>query len=1125
MKQFVHLHQHDINSNQQYLEVVSTIDDYIAQAVERKLPAVAISNHGNLVDWYDRKIKIESENLNGKPLKYIHSLEAYVTDSPDEKIRDNFHVLLIAKNEAGWRELNKLSSRSFTRTDNHYYYAPRMYAEEVFATSDNIIVTSACLGSPFWQNYKNGNTERFNRWVQFFIDNKHRTYFEVQPHMDEEQKEYNKILLELSDKHGIPIVATNDVHATTREHDEIRKQLKRSKGVDYETDDDYELWAKDRDEMIDSFKRQAVLTEEQIETALDTTMEIVEKIEEFEVDVSIKYPKMFFKEGQKVGDLDISFLRERPFEDSLDILKQLIVEGYKERGINKLSQEQQQIYKNRVNYELRAYIETGSINYILLEWLVKYSGLNKRINPDKAIHAGYGRGSSSGSVICYLLNIVQVDAVREGLNFERFINKDRVSIADIDTDYEPEDQTVVQQWLLSNEAFDSASIMTKNTYGLKGAIKAMGGGLGYSPFELNSITQLIDDKTGELPNSTYLDHKELVDVAKKVMGTVQSYGRHACGIVITSEPIDEVIGTMTLTGWDYPVTQLSMKALDKLSFTKLDVLSLDSLSLIHKTCELAGIPNITPYDGEVDFQNPEIYKMMAEDNVGIFQFESDRAGKLLREMFSDETLSRMREINPDFKYLDLLSLLNAGMRPSGASFIENLVEAKPRNWGIKPLDDFLKPYLGELVFQEVQTGFLVEMCGWSPSHADLIRRGVGKKSHEIMSEEVPKILPSFVDRMVNEFGQDREHAEKVGESFVKVFIDSVNYSFSLNHSVPYSQYGAAASHLKSKYPLEFIAAGLEVWGKGDKNVSVLHLADKLNISIKPPRFRKSKGGYFVDKETNSIYQGTGHIKGGNADVGDTLYAIKDRKYNYFTDLVIDVIENARVKINHPEGDYSEMSIQEFYNSNFSMKEIDKELKVNTELLEYEKNPLGINKTKMLGLIRLDFFSDEFGGAKKLEQVYEKVVSSYKPNNKTFSGKQTRYHELIEYEQSLPDEDFSILEKCEFELFYTGRVTIEAAEIPSKYAFVTKIDKKGKTRTSADIYIISKGQSASVKVGSKLYRNIPFEEGDLISVEKPVLKPKGGYVNGVWTKSETEKEIWLEDLKMIRRTKLNNKSTK
>lgn len=725
-KPFVHLHQHDYNSNQQYLEVVSSIDDYIDLAKERGDTAVCISNHGNIVDWYDRKVKIESEKgRNGEYLKYIHAIEAYVTDIEDEKVRDNFHLLLIAKNEKGWRELNRLSSRSFTRTDNHYYYAPRMYASEIFSTSENIIVLSACLGSPLWQNYKKGNTERFDKWVEFFADNKDRTYFELQPHADAEQKEYNRILLDLSEKHNVPIVATNDVHASTQEHDKVRKMLKKSKGVDYETDDDYELWAKSREEMVEAFSKQGVLTPEEIDIALDETANIVDRIEAFEVDMSIKYPKMFFKEEQKVGDLDISFLREQPFEDSLDVFKQLIVQGYHDRGIHKLPKYEQQRYKDRVNHELKAFIETGSVDYILLEWMVKYSGVNKRINPNKAIHAGYGRGSSSGSLICYLLNIVQVDAVKEGLNFERFINKDRVSIADIDTDYEPEDQTTVQQWLLSNEAFDAASIVTKNTYGLKGAIKAMGKGFGYSPVELNNITKSIDDKTGELPLSVYNEHKELVDTAKKVMGTVQSYGRHACGIVITSEPLDEVMGTMTLSDWDYPVTQLNMKSIDKLSFTKLDVLSLDTLGLIHKTCEIAGIPNITPYDGMVDFQDPEIYKAMADDNTGIFQFESTRAGGLLSDMFSPETIGRMREINPDFKYLDLMSLLNAGMRPSGASFIENLVEAKPRNWGIKPLDDFLKGSLGELVFQETQTAFLVEMCGWSVGHADLIRRGIG----------------------------------------------------------------------------------------------------------------------------------------------------------------------------------------------------------------------------------------------------------------------------------------------------------------------------------------------------------------------------------------------------------------
>lgn len=385
-----------------------------------------------------------------------------------------------------------------------------------------------------------------------------------------------------------------------------------------------------------------------------------------------------------------------------------------------------------------------------------------------------------------------------------------------------------------------------------------------------------------------------------------------------------------------------------------------------------------------------------------------------------------------------------------------------------------------------------------------------------MDEEVPKIKPSFVKTMVEKYGEDREHAEEVADSFVKVFVDSANYGFSLNHSLPYSAYGAVASHLKTKYPLEFVASGLEIWDKGDKSVEMMEFASRKGIGLKPARFRKSKGGYFVDKEHNTIYQGTGHIKGGNREVGDLLFTLKDNQYDHFTDLVMDVIENATISI-----DGSDKTIQSFY-KNTSIDDIaviDKEYKSDSSRYTYHKSPLSINKTKMLGLIRLGFFN-EFGEGKKLESVYDYVIANYKPNNKTHKNKAKKYIECIEYEESLENEPYSILEQCEYELFYTGRVTIKDKNIPAKYAFVTKIDKVGKTRTSAEIYIINKGKSSPIKVGSKLYRNIPFAEGDLISVEGAKAKPKGGYSNGVWTQSPTEKELWIEDMKMIRRSKVS-----
>ena len=445
---------------------------------------------------------------------------------------------------------------------------------------------------------------------------------------------------------------------------------------------------------------------------------------------------------------------------------------------------------------------------------------------------------------------------------------------------------------------------------------------------------------------------------------------------------------------------------------------------------------------------------------------------------------------------------------------------------------------------------MVEFCGYTVGQADLIRRGIGKKSYEIMEEEVPKIKPAFVKTMVEQYGDTEEHAREVADRFIQVFMDAVNYGFSINHSQSYSYIGYIATWLRHHYPLEFVASALQVWSKGDKNNDVVAYAESRGITINPPRFRKSKGTYFIDREGNAVYEGTGHIKGGNSTVGDTLYELRDREYRSFVDVIIDIVEGGNITI-----DGVEMRVQDFYNSfdQIAIKALDKtraakekvinakikalkldggsddEIEaINQEMADdfsawYNKKPLGINKTKMDGLIRLNFFN-EFGGNKKLQKVYDYVMANYKPNNKTFAGKQVKYLKCVEYEKSLEDERFSILEQCEFELEYTGRVTVHSETIPPKYGFVTKIDNIGKSRTSADVYLINKGKTTSIKVGAKLYRQVPFEEGDLLEMGGIEAKPRGMYVGGVWTKSETEKEIWVKELKFIRKSTIKKKES-
>lgn len=1116
---FTHLHAHTTLSNDNMFESISTTDDYIKKAKKLGMRAISISQHGTVANWASNKSKIEDSGL-----KYIHAIEAYVTDddeNTEKRNRDNYHLMLIAKNWEGVKEINGLSSKSFSRKDNHFYYNPRIFRKEIFETTDNVLILTACLGSPLRKSpYK-------DKWYDFFVENKHRVWLEVQPHVNEDQKEWNRTLLEMSEKESMRIVATNDVHHLDEEHADISRRIKhKAKNIKIDQDDEFDVWFKTKDEMFDTFVDQNVLTVEQIIKSLDETDRIIDEIEDFEVDMSHKYPKVFDKESQEIGTIDISYLSEKPIKDSDEAFKRLIIEGYHHREIDKKPKDEQKIYKDRINHELSVYRKTGSIDYMLLEWMVKKDAREKRVNPNKAIYAGYGRGSVSGSLIAYLLRITEMDSVKHGLSFERFMNPERISLADIDSDFDPVDQQDVQKYLLTHPKLHCASIMTRNTAAMKKSIKLYGKAIGYSEHEMDDLNKTIDERTGEIPPSVYEKYSDVIVNAKEfVEGSVDSFGRHAAGILVSSEPIEETVGTMTLKGWDHPVTQLDMKELDGMNWVKLDILSLKNLSLIQRAGEMAGLGYLTPESSDiVDFQDEDVWKSMGDDNLGIFQFESDRAGKILEEMFSDTTLKRIRERNPDIKYLDLLSLASAAQRPSGASYVENITQGITHDNGHEALNDFLSSTLGNLVYQEQQITFLSTFCGWTDSRADVLRRAIGKKNKEVMDREIPRIKESFIDTMVNKYGSSKDEAEDIAEYFIQVFIDSSSYGFSLNHSLSYAEVGYLNTWLRYYYPLEFTAAGLQIWGEEKKGVKFLDYANSHGITINPPKFRKSRGDYFVDKSNNAIYEGTGHIKGGNAQVGDLLYQLKDNEYDTFTDVVLDILEQGTISVREDTDYEFTGSIQEFYNkfSEAEIKEIDKLNNKDEGYVFYSSNKLGINKTKMEGLIRLGFF-EEFGGNKKLEEVYNYVNKNYKPNNKTFANKQKKYKACIEFENSLDDESYSIVEQCEFELFYTGRVTSKNDSVPSNYFFVTNIHNIGKTRTTADVYSISKGRTIKIKVGSTVYRNAKFKEGDLLSIDRKDLtaKPKPIKKNGEWTKSETEKEIWAKRLTFIRKGKMEN----
>ena len=533
-----HLHS-DLSNGITNVDSVTKYGEYIERAKECGMQALAFTEHGSIFEWWHKKTAIE-----GAGMKYIHAIEAYLTADMLEKVRDNYHCVLIAKNYEGFLELNDLVSRSFCRTDNHFYYVPRISFHEVFNTSDNIIVTTACIGGVLGK----GSEAIQKQFLEFLTGNKHRCFLEVGHHMDEKQVVYNRRMFELHKKTGVPLIAGTDTHVLNAEHERGRSILQKSKNILFDEEDKWDLKFKTYDELVESFRLQSALPEDAYMGAIGNTNFLADMVEEFTLDRGTKYPHIY-DEPEKI------------FQEKVDAAIATHPYALERHGDDTL--------KRVASEEIGVYKAAESIDFMLLQTYLR------EWERENGILCGYGRGSVSGSMIAYLLGITEMDSLRFNLNFFRFMNPSRVTNADIDTDYSSSDRDKVKQFLLRDRMnlpnIQSAEIITFNTIEEKGAIRDVARALGIPLDEVSSITKMIDSRNDADKEAVRRKYPELFSYVDIVRGTIVSIGTHPSGILISDLPISQTIGLCSTSTSPYPVSMINMKELDDLMYVKLNI--------------------------------------------------------------------------------------------------------------------------------------------------------------------------------------------------------------------------------------------------------------------------------------------------------------------------------------------------------------------------------------------------------------------------------------------------------------------------------------------------------------------------------------------------------------------------
>ena len=1031
MSNYTVLHCHtELSNGTTNIDSVTKYEDYIKRASELGMKSIAITEHGNILSWLKKKDCCEKYGL-----KYIHGIEAYLTETIDTKVRDNYHCCLYARNWEGVKELNKLISNSYNRNDNHFYYTPRILIDDLFKTSDNIIVASACLGGVF----NKGNNEVKKRMLDFFIKNKDRCFLEIQHHNVKDQIEYNKYLFKLSQEYGLKLVTNTDTHCLDKKHVKGRDILQKAKNIRFDNEDGWDLTFKSYDELIESYKQQNSLPMFVILEAMENTNRIADMVEEFTMDKSYKYPKLY--------------------DNSEDVLKQKINEGVIRTGIDKLPNYETE-YLPRIYSELETYKHNGAVDFLLLDENIKTWGREHDIYP------GYSRGSCSGSLICYLLGITDVDSVLHKLNFERFMNTERVSLADIDTDWQPNQREAIKDYVYSMEGLYCADIITFNTVALKGSIRDCARALKIDLSIVNDICENINDDNIESYREQYKELFEYVDI---VNGTVVSIGTHPCGQVVSPIPLDENMGLLTLATCKNPVTMLNMKEIDSLNYVKLDILGLDNIQIINETCKLAGIERLTPQN--VDDNDEAVWQSIKEDTLGIFQWDGS-GSYYIKDLFSDETIKRIKEVYPDFRYIDLMACGNGAIRPAGASYRDELAQGIFRDNGHKALNDLLAPTLGYLVYQEQIIAFLNQFCGYTMGEADIVRRGFAKKTGT--EQFIPQIKSGFIKTMKEKYEVEEEESEHIVESFIQVIEDASSYLFSLNHSLPYSYIGYICGYLRYYYPLEFMTVVLNVCkDDAEKTNKAIDYVKKHDMVIKPPKFRYSRAEYFMDKETNSIYKGMASIKYMNAQVSEELYKLKDNQYNNFMDLLIDVYDKTSINSRQLSILIVIDFFEEFGKSQKLLDIVELYENIMSKKLKSKKGEVSFNKADL----------------PYPQEIIEKYATEKSKEDKYKQYKVERALELCnELMNDIPNIEMPSIYKIRMNFDTMGECNYYFEDYNPTTCIVVDVITKFKTK-KAWLFSIASGHIAEVNIGEGYYNLQPFKALDVIDVFEITQKPK------------------------------------
>ena len=818
-------HKHTMYSNLRTLDCVSKPIDYINRAKELNHTTYFTTEHGYQSNIFEAHTLCNENNL-----KCIYGIEAYYVDDIEDKTsRSMYHIILIAMTENARREINRIMSVANTEG---YYYKPRIDLKLLLSLPANeVVITTACIaGRMFKEDWEKKFLKPvYNHFGKNF-------YLETQSHVDKDQAEYNKRILEVHRQYNIPIIHANDSHYIYPEDAEYRDLFLKAKGIVYEEEGGFCLDYPDSDEIYRRYKQQGVLTEEEVTEALANTL-IFDDAEGIHIDKEFKIPKI--TEG-----------------DSNKVLKKLINEGWAKERHN-VPKERWPEYIEQIKYEYKIIEDCGMADYFILDHYI----VDKAVNEYDAILTRSGRGSAVSFYVNKLLGLTEVDRINAPITLypTRFMSAERIlssrSLPDIDLNF------------ASVEPVIQAS---KDLLGEDGIYYM----IAYKPLQESSAFRLWC-KAHDMHVSEYdeiaknLEAYEgdshwgnLIEGSKRFRGVIESVAPSPCSFLLSNDKISESVGLLKVG--DVTCCCLDGYNCDVYKFLKNDYLTVTVYQLVSDTYKLIGRP-IDNIDTLIKNCDDKVWDVYAKGlTTTINQADSDYDKQILKK-YKPKSLAE-------------LSAYVAAIRPGFASLLNNFVERQPYTTGVKELDDILKDSFHYLMYQESIMKYLVWLGVEEKGTYDIIKKIAKKKFKE---EELKELKDRLLAGWVKNVGKE----DGFNETW-QVVEDAAHYSFNASHSLSVAIDSLYGAYLKAHFPLEYFTVALSLYSDDlDRTAKLIAEMPSFNISLKPIKFRHSRADYNMEKATRSIYKGVRALKYLNADVSNALYDMKDMQFDSFLDFL------------------------------------------------------------------------------------------------------------------------------------------------------------------------------------------------------------------------------------------------